>query len=132
MEFYLFNEDYYLEKGAFKLDFIISALELFHHGGWVMYPLLACSILVVAIGIERFIYYKRTCGDNKDMTQQILALAKERNWQETEKVCANNRCFVSDVLAIGLKYRECPMSMKESFEEYISVRANGLKRNLIH
>ena len=44
MEFYLFNEDYYLEKGAFKLDFIISALELFHHGGWVMYPLLACSI----------------------------------------------------------------------------------------
>ena len=130
MEFYLFNEDYYLEKGAFKLDFIISALELFHHGGWVMYPLLACSILVVAIGIERFIYYKRTCGDNKDMTQQILALAKERNWQETEKVCANNRCFVSDVLAIGLKYRECPMSMKESFEEYISVRANGLKRNL--
>lgn len=95
-----------------------------------MYPLLACSILVVAIGIERFIYYKRTCGSNKDIAQKIIEQAKKSNWQETERICANNRCFVSDVLAIGLKYRECPMSMKESFEEYISVRANGLKRNL--
>ena len=64
MEFYLFNEDYYLEKGAFKLDFIISCIRIIS-SWWLgdVFHFLACSILVVAIGIERFIYYKRTCGD---------------------------------------------------------------------
>ncbi len=112
------------------MDFISNALELFHHGGWVMYPLVACSILVVAIAIERFSYYRRTCGGNKMITEKVVELVKNRQWQETEHFCANHRCFISDVLLNGLKYRDCPMSMKESFEEIVSVRANGLKRNL--
>lgn len=112
------------------LDFIVSTVELFHHGGWVMYPLLACSVLVVAIGVERFMYYRRTCRANENTAQKVLNLAKEQKWQEIENFCAARRCFISDVLLNGLKYRSCPMAMKESFEEIISVRANGLKRNL--
>lgn len=112
------------------MDFISNALELFQHGGWVMYPLLACSILVVAIAIERSVYYRKTCGSNKIISEKIIEMAKKNQWQETENFCANHRGFVSDVLLNGLKYRECPMSMKESFEEIVSVRANGLKRNL--
>ena len=61
------------------MDFVLSALEIFHHGGWVMYPLLACSIIVVAIGVERFMYYRRTCTANMTVSQKVLALAKEKN-----------------------------------------------------
>ncbi len=112
------------------MDFVFSALEIFHHGGWVMYPLLACSIIVVAIGVERFMYYRRTCIANMTVSQKVLTLAKEKKWQDIESFCSTRRCFISDVLMNGLKYRSCPISMKESFEEIISVRANGLKRNL--
>ena len=112
------------------MDFVFSALEIFHHGGWVMYPLLACSIIVVAIGVERFMYYRRTCTANMTVSQKVLTLAKEKKWQDIESFCSTRRCFISDVLMNGLKYRSCPISMKESFEEIISVRANGLKRNL--
>lgn len=112
------------------MDFVFSALEIFHHGGWVMYPLLACSIIVVAIGVERFMYYRRTCTANMTVLQKVLTLAKEKKWQDIESFCSTRRCFISDVLMNGLKYRSCPISMKESFEEIISVRANGLKRNL--
>ena len=112
------------------MDFVFSALEIFHHGGWVMYPLLACSIIVVAIGVERFMYYRRTCTANMTVSQKVLALAKEKKWQDIENFCSTRRCFISDVLMNGLRYRSCPISMKESFEEIISVRANGLKRNL--
>ena len=112
------------------LDFVLSALEIFHHGGWVMYSLLACSIIVVAIGVERFMYYRRTCTANMTVSQKVLALAKEKKWQDIENFCSTRRCFISDVLMNGLRYRSCPISMKESFEEIISVRANGLKRNL--
>ena len=112
------------------MDFVFSALEIFHHGGWVMYPLLACSIIVVAIGVERFMYYRRTCTANMTVSQKVLTLAKEKKWQDIESFCSTRRCFISDVLMNGLRYRSCPISMKESFEEIISVRANGLKRNL--
>lgn len=37
---------------------ITDLIMYFHKGGLVMWPLLACSITVIAIAIERFIYYK--------------------------------------------------------------------------
>ena len=79
------------------MDFIVSTVELFHHGGWVMYPLLACSVLVVAIGAERVMYYRRTCRANENTAQKVLNLAKEQKWQEIENFCAARRCFISDV-----------------------------------
>jgi biopolymer transport protein ExbB len=40
------------------LDFIAAIFDYFQKGGMVMYPLLFCSILVVWLGIERFIFYR--------------------------------------------------------------------------
>ena len=37
---------------------ITDLIMYFYKGGLVMWPLLACSITVIAIAIERFIYYK--------------------------------------------------------------------------
>lgn len=37
---------------------ITDLIMYFHKGGLVMWPLLACSVTVIAIAIERFIYYK--------------------------------------------------------------------------
>ena len=39
------------------MDLIISGMEFFHKGGPVMYLLLLCSMFVVAIAIERSIYF---------------------------------------------------------------------------
>lgn len=39
------------------MDLIISGIEFFHKGGPVMYLLLLCSMFVVAIAIERIIYF---------------------------------------------------------------------------
>ncbi len=36
----------------------MDLLHLFHAGGFMMYPLLLCSVIVVAIFVERFRYYK--------------------------------------------------------------------------
>ncbi len=111
------------------MDFIINALELFQHGGWVMYPLLACSVLVVAIAIERYTYYKRNCA-GKAVVDTVLKLIRQRSWQELNEFCMGNHCVLSDVLVNGLQSRPDVSSVKDSFEEYTSVRANAMKRNL--
>ena len=94
-----------------------------------MYPLLACSILVVAIAIERYVYYKRNCASRSVVTT-VMKLARQRKWQELNKFCLNNHCLLSDVLANGLQFIHETASMIDSFEEYTSVRANAMKRNL--
>ena len=48
-----------------------EALHLFNAGGLVMYPLLLCSILVIAIGIERFRYYQKAESDISKLVEEI-------------------------------------------------------------
>lgn len=38
-------------------------LHLFNAGGWMMYPLVLCSVIVVAIAIERFRFYSSHASD---------------------------------------------------------------------
>ena len=40
------------------MEAIQQTIMYFHKGGLVMWPLLFCSIAVIAIAIERFLFYK--------------------------------------------------------------------------
>ncbi|MBE6084802.1 MAG: MotA/TolQ/ExbB proton channel family protein [Selenomonas ruminantium] len=41
------------------MDYMVTGVEFFQKGGAVMYVLLLCSMFVVAIGIERALYFNR-------------------------------------------------------------------------
>lgn len=41
-----------------RMDVKMDLLHLFHAGGFMMYPLVLCSIIVIAIAIERFRFYQ--------------------------------------------------------------------------
>ena len=45
-------------------------LHLFHAGGFMMYPLLLCSIIVVAIFFERYRYY----SSHRSNTERLSAV----------------------------------------------------------
>ncbi len=54
-----------------------EALHLFVAGGLVMYPLAFCSIVVVAITIERFMYYRKAHSNMESLlTEMPLLLGK--------------------------------------------------------
>ena len=44
-----------------NLNYVI---HLFHSGGYVMYPLLLLSFMVIAIAAERAFYYRKYAGKN--------------------------------------------------------------------
>lgn len=50
-----------------------DALHLFQAGGWMMYPLVLCSIVVVAIAVERFRFYGAHASDYKKLDAEIPA-----------------------------------------------------------
>lgn len=42
------------------MDFFSSAADYFFRGGPCMWPLLACSMIEIAIGVERYLYFKKS------------------------------------------------------------------------
>ena len=69
----------------------------FQKGGLVMWPLLACSITVIAIAIERFIYYKSVDSGAAFASRYCAAVAAvillwRRSWRARAAVNAR-RCL---------------------------------------
>lgn len=52
------------------MEYIINGMEFFHKGGVVMYVLLLCSLLVVAVGVERA-YYFRQADSGRDFSRRF-------------------------------------------------------------
>ena len=62
-----------------------DALHLFQAGGWMMYPLVLCSIVVVAIAVERFRFYgahtARTLRIIKSSTRRSRRISGGATWR---------------------------------------------------
>ncbi len=84
------------------MEAIQQTIMYFHKGGLVMWPLLFCSIAVIAIAIERFLFYKgvdsgaqfaaRYCSLLRDNnTAEALQLAEASNGECAQIVAAADK-----------------------------------------
>ncbi len=79
-------------------------LEKLITGGYMMIPLMACSVCMLAVLIERGIaFYKYGKLDIKTMRSKILALLGEGRVEEAMTICASTPSPVSAVLLVGLQ-----------------------------
>jgi biopolymer transport protein ExbB len=85
--------------------------EILNKGGWVMYPLLACSLLAVAIILERFIW-----GPNRSrvipdaLLREVYSLIEGKRLQELVGVCRANTSPIARIILTALQYRKRPRS----------------------
>ena len=63
------------------MESIAEGLQLFQRGGIVMYALLACSLFVVYVGVERWLFYQRMDA-GKDFAQQFYTYMKLKKYAE--------------------------------------------------
>lgn len=68
------------------MELLSQVAALFQKGGLVMYPLLACSIMVIAIVIERWQYY-RTAETSEEFLALLEKKLAEGQWQEAMALC---------------------------------------------
>ncbi|MFI5386590.1 MAG: MotA/TolQ/ExbB proton channel family protein [Fimbriimonadales bacterium] len=50
-----------------------TVFQFIHGGGVMMYPLIACSILLIALAIERFIMLRKANGDGDELLDSVKA-----------------------------------------------------------
>ena len=55
-----------------------GAIDYFQRGGACMWPLLLCSLAAIAIGVERYLYYKKALSST-DFVMEFCRLMNDFN-----------------------------------------------------
>jgi biopolymer transport protein ExbB len=85
--------------------------EFFQKGGFVMYPLLACSLVSLTVILERTLFWIREKGQaNNAVIDEILELARFRKYDEIKAKTEGAADYVLRVLVCGLVHREYSLS----------------------
>ncbi|NIO05033.1 MAG: MotA/TolQ/ExbB proton channel family protein [Proteobacteria bacterium] len=99
-------------------------LNLVARGGPIMYPLLLCSIVSVAIIIERAIFWLRmTRRSDRDLVFRILELAERGAYDVAYEAGKGSRDYIVRMLTNGIAHRNysLPRALEMGADE-------GLKR----
>ena len=77
-------------------------LELFYKGGWVMYPILACSIVALAVSLERVIYFMRIRNNDDRLLEKTRTLLKTGMIEDCITACNDSRGPVASAINVCL------------------------------
>lgn len=85
--------------------------QIFQNGGPVMYPLLACSVIVLTIIIERFFFWGRISYDrDQHLLDEVLELSQRGEWKAVRDKIGHSRDYVIRILVAGILHRDFSMS----------------------
>ena len=86
-------------------------LQIFLDGGPIMYPLLACSILVLTVIIERLLFWITVdMNRNMKLIEDVLELCRRGDWEAVRTSVSGSKDFIIRVLVSGILHREYSMS----------------------
>ena len=93
-------------------------LEIVKAGGWLMVPIVACSVVAVAIFFERIWTLQRRRVVPGTLTSEIWELIKHNQLDSRQIARIQQSSPLGQVLAAGLAHRHSPREvMKESIED---------------
>jgi biopolymer transport protein ExbB len=85
--------------------------QIFQNGGPVMVPLLACSVIVLTIIIERFFFWARISYDrDQRLLDEVLELSQRGEWAAVRDKIGTSRDYVIRILVTGILHRDFSMS----------------------
>ncbi len=104
--------------------------EVFGRGGPLMWPLLACSVISVAIVIERALFWLRVRRSRDDaVVEDMLEMAERGDFEEAVARAAGTGDPVAEVLASGLAHRDHGLSesMQVAAEDHVACMKRGVR-----
>lgn len=81
----------------------LDGLEFLIKGGWVMWPLMLCAVVSVAVMIERFIMLRRAAGDTDTLMIKVKGFLVNGQVKEAIEICNKTRGPVGGIIAQGLR-----------------------------
>jgi len=102
-------------------------LEIFIKGGPVMYPLLACSILVLTVIIERALFWISVdMRRDRHLIDEVIELCRTGDWESVRMKTKGSKDFIIKILVTGILHRE--FSMTKAMESAAAEEIRKLRR----
>lgn len=93
-------------------------LEIIQKGGPVMYPIILCSVIALAIVIERLYHIYKAKIDTKDFMNNIEITIKRNRIAEAIKICDKTPGPIAHIVKAGvLKHDRSRQEIRESIED---------------
>ncbi len=106
-------------------------MSVMHQGGLDMWVLLALSIIVVAIVIERLVFFASQHGDTKGLLREIGAKIEADDLNGAIKICQANKGMLPRILEFGLRRGEKNRAdITDALSIALMEHLNALERNL--
>ena len=107
-------------------------IRLFQAGGPVMYLLLICSIVVVTIAIERFLYYKNNSSE-KNFLNSLEIMLNNKDFIKAQKLCKEDDGILAKVAQSGIfAINNNSKDINSIVEGTAAIVVAKLKENLSH
>ena len=104
-------------------------MELIDKGGIIMWPLLACSVVALAIVFERLLFWFAVLKNkNQQLINRIFTLTESGEFDTAIKESEHTRCLVCRILTSGLAHRN--YGLVQSLEAAAMVEIEKMKRYL--
>ena len=101
--------------------------QIFVSGGPVMYPLLACSVIVLAVIIERaFFWMQLGARRNPRLVDEVLELSRRADWEAIRQQVAGSKDYIVKILVTGIVHRE--FSLAKAMESAAMEEIEGMRR----
>jgi len=102
-------------------------LQLLYDGGYLMIPLALCSILTLAVLVDRaHAFYQNSKIDTRALRARVLELVAEDQVDEAALLCGNTPGPVSAVLLAGLQSYRRHRELAESTESLMAIMEKAM------
>ncbi len=108
-----------------------NAYEFFLEGGILMWPILATSIVALAIAIERFFTLRRATIDTRELMDTMRTVLRQNRPREAIEICDETDVPVARILKAGiLKYNRTKEDIREAIQDAGNLEIPRLERYL--
>jgi len=105
---------------------------LFEQGGTFMWPLALCSLIALAVTLERLYSFQRARTNTRKLMDTILSDVRQNNVAGALEACSRTRGPIAAILAAGLmKVDRGKDAIKEAIESSGAIELSFLQRGLI-
>lgn len=100
---------------------------------WVLWLLIILSVVSVAIGIERFWYFTRQKGLDKETIEQIYRALKAHDFKTVAEICNKHPgSLEANITLEGIEHRDNGLtSMQEAMHAFLLRKRKYLDRGLV-
>lgn len=113
------------------MDIFSGFLSFIKQGGPAMWALLVCSVVALAIVIERLVFFAQQHGDTKGLLRAIGQKIQADDIEGAKNVCNTNKGMLPRILEFGLERGEKNRAdITDALSIALMEHLNSLERNL--